>query len=164
MKNSFVLAVLLCVSSFSFSQMKSIKSLILLTEAEATAYLDSLTNLKKDRFYSIRKDTAPNGNLHLSVSFDLSDEKFYTCTSIGLGFTESNGINYCTIQMLMGTVKYSVSNLSYIKKNFKYISKGHWTKTYKKDIPIIIDVTFDGENDQNGVYSIIYQAKSVKKN
>ena len=164
MKNSLILVTLLCVSSFCFSQMKFIKSLILLTDSEASAYLDSITGLKKDRYYSVRKDTTSDGNPFLSVSFHPADEKFYTCTSIQLGFTESNGIKFCTFQLLMGSVKHSASNLSYIKKNFEYISKGHWTKSYKKDIPIIIDVTFDREADQNGVYSIIYQAKSVNKN
>ena len=164
MKNCLILVTLLCVTNFCFSQIKFIKSLILLTNSEASAYLDSLTGLKKDRYYSVRKDTTQNGDQTLSVSFHPSDEKFYTCTSILLGFTESNGINFCTFQLLMGTVKYSASNLSYIKKNFKYISQGHWTKHYKKDIPIIIDVTFDREADKNGVYSIIYQAKSVSKN
>ena len=162
MQKFVILIYTLSLSTVPYCQIGFIRSQILATDTEVTKYLDSLSSLKPNRIYFIRDSESDDGSKFLNMSFDTSDEAFFSCSSLQFGFTEVDGVNFCTSQLVMGTVKYSQANLAYIRKNFKYVSQRMWTKMYKKDIPIVIEVTFDREAGNDGVYMIMYQARQSK--
>ena len=149
-------------SLFCSAQISHINVLIGKTEVQVTRYLDSLNNLKDNSYYKIKRDVSETGGLILKVEFSMSDEKYYNCSGIVVGFQRFNGQEICINQMLWGIAEYAQSNSSYIKDNFEVVSDGEWEKPFGNSGNYKIVATFQRQDGNPPGFIIIYRIKSIK--
>ncbi len=162
MKNSIVILLLLICISPCFSQIDHLQILLGKTESQVRHYLDSLNSLKKNPYYKIEKDISQDGNLILKSGFSISDEQFYTCTSIWTFFNRIQGTEICVNQRFLGGVEYAQSNLSFIKDNFEFVSEGRWQKPFGNSKKNKIVATFKRNDGEFPTYVIDYFFEPVE--
>jgi len=66
----------------------------------------------------------------LSADFGLMDEYFFKCLNITCIFQRTDKKEYCTDQMIYGSIQYANHYLSFIKDNFKFIKENTWEMNY----------------------------------
>jgi hypothetical protein len=149
--------VLILISFNSFAQLKNFPILVCKDDATIIKYLDSLNAAEGNPAYKVVKNTSDAGNLILTETFGIDDERFYTCYDLILKFTKMGPFSVCVREDVLSTGKYATPNIDYIKNNFaEKISDSKWEMKGPPELPIFIDATIkmSGDNFCHIQYSL----------
>lgn len=120
-------------------------------------YLDSLNAVIGNPNYKVVKNISDGGNLILTETFGIDDERFYTCYDLIFKFIRLGPFNVCVREDVLSTGKYAAPNIDYIKNNSaQKISDNKWEMKGPPELPIFIDATIKvgGDNFCHIQYSL----------
>jgi hypothetical protein len=153
MKNTIIILCLFTMT-LKAQNVDHIRMLLMRDDQEVIKYFDSLA-LATGKKIPIEKRVESRGNLIILANPDYEDLSFFGCSMIIMKFVRENGREICVGQRLTSNVVNIVSNLSYVKDNYKQISDAIWSDGKEKD-KIYIRVKFDVTDIKNGFCTLDY--------
>lgn len=126
-----LIAFVLLVVGKSYGQINKVSILIGKTDTEVIAYFDSLNSIRPNEAYKIKTIVAKDGDKMLIADYAIDDEIYLKCYSIITRFKRIMGKDICTLQLIMGTTEYGMTNINYVKDNFIEIKTAEWQGTIR---------------------------------
>lgn len=162
MRAGLILLSLFFLFYSSFAQIKHVNILVGKSDLIVREYLNYLNGLKKNQAYKIKEDIDLEGNLILKSSFSIDDASYYGCQGIMFKFFRLDGEEICISQIVYGERANALSNLNYIKDNFKFVSLNRWERPLKEIDGYKIIATLKVEDGDMPSFLIEYTFSEIK--
>ncbi len=155
----FFLFFLTFYSITSYAQLKNLgapKILVGIKKEEVINYFNELNSLNPNPLKKVDKEFDNEGNLTLSVSFPLDEEKYYNCLDMKASFiTTKSGNSICDSQTIVFSNDCAEANINQLNKYFTKYNGNEWRFDYSSRLFIKAKLT-KNEN----IYGILYYLSS----
>jgi hypothetical protein len=122
-----------------------IRVLTLLDDSAVEYYFDSLSTTTGKNI-QVTKKVDDQGNLMLWFFFDANDLDIFHCTLVITKYTRIKGREICTSQIIISDTKNIVSNLNFVKDNFRKTNVNKWNNK-KDDSLYFTEAEFQTDDD-----------------
>jgi hypothetical protein len=124
----------------SYAQLKNLgapKILVGIKKEEVINYFNELNSLNPNPLKKVDKEYDNEGNLTLSVSFSLDEEKYYNCLDMKVSFTTTQGgTSICDSQSIVFSNDCADININQLNKYFTKFNGNEWRFDYSSKLYI----------------------------